>query len=193
MPEGQWIQKATGGVFHLEDPQADEVCIEDIASSLSKLCRFTGHTKEFYSVAQHCVLVSRFCNKEDALWGLLHDASEAYTGDLSRPLRLLWKGVAITENVYLRGFKEVESAIQCAVCQRFCLAPDMPAGVKAADNMMLLLERRDLLPYVEWPTDNIKLWELDKVGKLPAAKLTTWTHEQSKDYFLARYVEIVNG
>jgi hypothetical protein len=57
-------------------PNPDDIRIEDIAHALSNQCRFAGHAREFYSVAEHCVRVSQLCRPEEALWGLLHDASE---------------------------------------------------------------------------------------------------------------------
>lgn len=117
--------------------------IDDIAHALSQLCRYTGHSTAFYSVAQHSYLVSLHVPREFALWGLLHDAAEAYIGDMSRPL----KGM-------LPKFKEVEDKIMAAVCLRFNLspAPDMPPQVKKIDNAMLATEMRQFMldPPAPW-------------------------------------------
>src|SRR6266496_3875421 len=78
---------ASGKWFNVFNPKPEDVDIRDIAHALSNQCRFTGHTKEFYSVAQHSVLVSTFCAPEDAAWGLLHDASEAYLSDIASPVK----------------------------------------------------------------------------------------------------------
>ena len=75
---GDWIQTYLGIQFWPLDPRPEEVMLFDIAHSLSNMCRFTGHCREFYSVAQHSVIVSQNVPREDAAWGLLHDASEAY-------------------------------------------------------------------------------------------------------------------
>jgi len=77
----------SGGTFDILNPRAEDVRIEDIAHALSQQCRFTGHTKTFYSVAQHSVLASTLVAAPDELWALLHDASEAYMGDMNRPLK----------------------------------------------------------------------------------------------------------
>ena len=76
-------------------PNPDDIRIEDIAHALSNQCRFAGHAREFYSVAEHSVHVSQLCLPEHALWGLLHDASEAYLVDLPRPLKLLPEFAAV--------------------------------------------------------------------------------------------------
>src|SRR4051812_43149736 len=75
----------TGKWFNVLDPNPDEVDIEDIAHALALQCRFTGHTDEFYSVAQHSVLVANHCPSEYGIYGLLHDGSEAYLSDIARP------------------------------------------------------------------------------------------------------------
>jgi hypothetical protein len=84
---GDWIQTYSGRQFWPLDPRVEDVHLEDIAHALSNVCRYTGHVREFYSVAEHSVHVSWSCEPEDALWGLLHDASEAYLADMARPVK----------------------------------------------------------------------------------------------------------
>jgi hypothetical protein len=85
-----WIETRTGNRFNFTHTQdISGINIEDIGHSLGNLCRFTGHCNYFYSVAQHSVHVSYLVPKEKAVWGLLHDAAEAYVGDMSSPLKLL--------------------------------------------------------------------------------------------------------
>lgn len=82
-----WILTSTGRQFWPLQPRADEICIEDIAHHLSMQCRFTGATRFHYSVAQHSVLVSQLApDGENPLWGLLHDAAEAYLVDVATRL-----------------------------------------------------------------------------------------------------------
>ena len=89
--KGDWIQTFTGRAFYVLDPRPEDVDIEDIAHALSMQCRFAGHCREFYSVAQHSVTASWLVPPEDALWGLLHDAAEAYVVDLPRPIKRAWQ------------------------------------------------------------------------------------------------------
>jgi len=121
--------------FHPLDPRAQDIRIDDIGHALAHQCRFGGHTRQFYSVAQHSVLVSQLYRPEDALWGLLHDASEAYLQDVCRPLK---------DSVEFRAYRAAESRLQRCIVQRFGLAPEQPTSVKAADDWMLAVEARDL-------------------------------------------------
>lgn len=116
------IRTFTGREFNLASPTPEQVFIEDIAHALSQLCRFTGHTNQFYSVAQHSVAVSLRVPKEFALWGLLHDAAEAYVGDMSSPLKSICP-----------EYRGIEHNIMAAVCERFGLPYLEPLVVKEAD------------------------------------------------------------
>jgi hypothetical protein len=121
-------------------PTPDEVHVEDIAHSLSLLCRFNGHCLRFYSVAEHSVRVSRILPPGLALWGLLHDAGEAYLTDLPRPVKKSFPEFSALEDRVLRQ-----------VASRFSLSWPMPKEVKDADNRLLATEARDLM--APWPED----------------------------------------
>lgn len=116
---------------------------QDIARALSRICRFGGHTRHFYSVAQHCVLASQLVPQEDALAALLHDAPEAYIGDMVTPLKSL-----------MPAFQQIEQRVWAAIADRFGIDPVMPASIKRIDLQLLATERRDLLPgsSLEWPS-----------------------------------------
>lgn len=129
-----WIQTHSGIRFELLDPKPEMIDIHDIARALSHVCRFNGHVSRFYSVAQHSVLVSNIVGPEHALCGLLHDATEAYVGDVTRPLKAL-----------LPDYKTIEQRIWYAIAERFNLPPTLPLAIKHADNVALVTERRDLL------------------------------------------------
>lgn len=123
-----------GSYFFFDRPEEHDYLIEEIAHALSHICRFTGHTKEFYSVAQHSVLVSLLVPYEYKLEALLHDASEAYLGDVASPLKAL-----------LPQYKAIERRVEQAIARRYSLRFPLPKPVKIADGRMLVTEKRDLL------------------------------------------------
>ena len=84
----RWIQTYTGKKFFPMNPKTEDLDIIDIAHALSMKCRFVGHTKQFYSVAQHSVIVSWNCSNPHL--GLLHDAAEAYLPDVPAPIKDLY-------------------------------------------------------------------------------------------------------
>lgn len=140
--KGDWSQTFTGLQFWPLDPRPEDVRAEDIAHALSLQCRFAGHCREFYSVAEHSVLVSEWIWDETngdriaSLAGLLHDASEAYCVDVPRPLK-----------PFLTGYREIEHGVMRAVETWAGLpigACEAPI-VKRADEALLMTEARDLM------------------------------------------------
>lgn len=129
------MQTFSGKVVDLAHFTEDDVRMVDIAHALSIITRFTGHTTEPYSVAQHSIMVSRIIEPRYALWGLLHDASEAYLGDVSRPLKSM-----------LSDYRGLERHVQQTIAKRYGLAWPMPEEVHRADNIALVTEKRDILP-----------------------------------------------
>lgn len=130
---GQWMQTFTGRRFWPLDPRPEDIHVEDIAHALSLQCRYAGHCVNFYSVAEHCVLLAEHVADPFKRWALLHDASEAYLVDIPRPV----KGD-------LANYREIEARVMAAVCERFGLPPDMPAEVADADWRIIGDERRNL-------------------------------------------------
>jgi len=120
------------------DPSVDEVRIEDIAHALSLQCRYAGHCTEFYSVAEHSVRASYIVPQEDRLWALMHDASEAYLVDLPRPVKRYSEIGA--------HYKNAEERLMLVICAKFGIDHVEPSSVKAADDIMLMTEKRDLMP-----------------------------------------------
>lgn len=167
---GDWMTTFTGRRFWPLDPRPEDVCLEDIAHALARQCRFAGHTREFYSVAQHSVIVSQSCDPQDALWGLLHDASEAYLSDLVRPVK---------HDALLDGYRTVEDAVMRSICAAFGLGREQPPSVTRADRAVLGRELRDVvnLPAgYTWPAS---------AGSM--ALLEAWRSELAERVFLERY------
>lgn len=157
------------------EPTAEMVDIEVIAHVLSQQCRFAGHTNKFFSVAQHCVIVSNMCEPQDALWGLLHDASEALIVDVPRPLKRQ-KGFEF--------YMECEAKIMMAVCDRYKLPYTMPLSVKLADDLALALEFRDLMYYPMKEIIADSIFEQD-LSKFPT--LQSMPPKLAQDVFLGMY------
>lgn len=139
---GDWFLSLKGRQIWPLDLRPEDVDIVEIAHALANICRFGGHVPAgFYSVAQHSVLVASVLPPELRLVGLLHDATEAYCGDLVRPLK---------HSPELAAFREMENAMWPAIAERFGLPLAIPGEVKEADRRMLQTERRDLLAPREW-------------------------------------------
>lgn len=126
---------STGMNINLLSVKPEDIFMADIAISLSRQARYLGHTSEFYSVAQHSVIVSKALPDGLKLWGLLHDAAEAYVGDIIHPIK---KALPL--------FRAIEDSITSAIAEHFQLDGDkIPEDVKAVDTIAALTERRDLL------------------------------------------------
>lgn len=142
------IETFTGDVYNFQDPDYESIHLEDIAHALSNHCRYAGHTRRFYSVGEHSVIVSRILekqgyNKAMQTLGLFHDAHEAYVMDAPRPLKPLLGD----------AFKEVANKADVAVAKwltsvtTYAVAPQYfnDRAVKLADNMALVAERKQLM------------------------------------------------
>ena len=123
----------SGVYFDFLDPQLATIFVNDIAWGLANTCRFGGHSLEFYSVAQHSVLCASLVEPEHQFAALMHDAAEAYTGDMIAPLKQLCP-----------DFKAVERRVEAAVFARFGISTPLHPSIKHADLRMLRTEQRDL-------------------------------------------------
>lgn len=135
-----WICTASGRQVRPLALSPDQIAIEDVAAALAKQCRFGGHCRAFYSVAQHSVHVAELLEHEGpeaALTGLLHDASEAYLVDLPGPIK---------HAPEMTGYRDAEERLNDAVATAFKLPRPAPASIKAADQAMFAAELRDLMP-----------------------------------------------
>jgi len=165
------MQTFTGKLVDLSRFSVEDVRLPDIAHALACINRYTGHAVAPYSVAQHSVLVSHLCEPEHALWGLLHDASEAYLGDVARPLKML-----------LPAYVELEHHVQRTIAKVFGLSWPMPKGVKVADNKALIAEKRALMS-----VDHDWGIEADPVH----APINPYCWQQAKQMFENRFKELV--
>lgn len=186
-----WIQTYSVGQFWPLDPRTDEVRIADIGHALSMLCRFTGHVREFYSVAEHSVRVSIEAERRAradglsdtevghiAQWGLLHDASEAYLVDLARPVKRL---------PAMEPYRSAEANLTRVIAARFGLVPTTtePALVKEADVVLCYTEARDLFPSVhpEWR------WGAEP---LPS-RIVPLGPKEARSWFCRRFLDLFPG
>ncbi len=165
------MQTFTGKLVDLANFTAYDVRLPDIAHALACINRYTGHAVAPYSVAQHSVMVSKLCEPQDELWGLLHDASEAYLGDVARPLKAL-----------LPDYVELEHHVQQTIGKHFGLSWPMPPSVKVADNRALMAEKRVLMSVEhDWGI------EADPV----TAPINPYCWQQARQMFENRFKEIV--
>lgn len=177
--DDQWIGLLSGAQFNYNRPSESDVTLDDLASALSNICRFSGHLPCFYSVAQHLVNTSRIVDPEFAFDALMHDTVEAFTNDLPTPLK--WA---------LPIFKELEVKIEGAMAEKFGFNYPYPPQVKQADIEMLILEKlyvkkddRVWSQYEGIVVDHL----VDKVDLKP------WQPQRAKREFLERYEELLNA
>ena len=130
-----YVATYTGRQFYPLDPQQDQVDIEDIAHGLAYQCRFNGQTRHFYSVAQHSLIVAGLVPKRFRLAALLHDAAEAYMGDMVKPLKQLFP-----------KFSAIEAKVMAAIGARYGITDFEDRAIKRADLVALAMEKRDLMP-----------------------------------------------
>ena len=141
-----WLQTHSGLKVYPLAMKLEDINISDIAWALSNICRFNGHCTTFYSVASHSIIVARIIynattDKHLALWGLLHDASEAYLGDIVRPLKHLPE---------FGFYREKEVVLQNTILDRFGIYNEYPADwnepdiIKNTDRFMIYLENEHI-------------------------------------------------
>jgi 5'-deoxynucleotidase YfbR-like HD superfamily hydrolase len=168
------ILTKSGQYFDFLHPERYSIEITDIAHALANTCRFAGQCKQFYSVAQHSVYVSRIVPEEDAFAGLMHDCAEAFIGDVSRPLKRM-----------LPDYRVIEKRIEAALFAGLGLPAKLPDSVKLADRQMLFSEQAKLLP----PHDDE--WAvLEGIGPAPGIIVTPLWPDEAYAAFMERYHEL---
>lgn len=176
---GPYLQTVSGHWVNPFDPDPDQIELADISRALANQCRFGGHCRTFYSVAQHCVIVSQLIeaeggSAEDALAALMHDAAEAYLGDLPHPIK--------HRSSLGAAFIEAEKPLERVIRDRFAIA-DPSAAIKRIDRALLATERRAFsAERWQWP-------ELAGVESIDL-KLEGWPPDEAAEAFLRRFEEL---
>lgn len=158
-----YIRTFLGRRFDFDNHRHYNLNIEEIAHSLSQQCRWTGHTKKFYSVAQHCVLCAQNVSKEFEFEALMHDASEAFIGDVSSPLKKK-----------LPDYKKISEPIERFICDYYLLPFPHSPEIKVIDNILMETEGRQL----------INGWKADENIQPLDMTIKPWSSEWAKAEFL---------
>lgn len=191
---GHWLQTRSGRAFYPCSPLPEDVDIFDIAHALSMICRFGGHSRVFYSVAQHSILVAYEAeraglNRAVCLAALLHDAAEAYVGDMIWPLK---------RAIGHLGYDDIEAQVQAAILDRFGLLKlpeELRAQVKHFDLVLLATEKRDLMAgggiggagrEAEAAREKLGAWHCDEIAPAPE-RIQPWVPAEAREAFLATF------
>ena len=170
------IELLDGTMFSYTNPDVSSITIEMLADVLSRINRFAGHTKHFYSVAQHAANCSLIVAEGFELEALLHDTAEAFTNDLPTPLKVM-----------LPKVKQIEGKIEKALAAKFGTAYPMADEVKLADLQMLGIEKDYLKP-------SSSHWAiLDGIDYEPLASkavMGKMNPDEARTFFLRRYREL---
>lgn len=171
------IVTSTGLYFDILETTFDMVCIEDIAHALSQGNRFTGHPKFPYPVSQHSRLGSYVVPQVYAMRFLLHDASEAYLGDMNRPLKHFTSAG--------EEYRKVEKRIQGLIYNKFGLSEIEPEIIHEIDTQMLYAEKAQIMPATEWKNQ----WSKDKTAA--DVRILETSFRVNKALFLDRFYNIL--
>jgi hypothetical protein len=124
---GNWMQTYTGRKFYPLDPRPEDIDIMDIAHCLARMCRYSGHTKKFYSVAEHSVLMAEAFPQYAAI-AILHDAAEAFFGDLPKPIKVM-----------IPEFKRYENYLLSMIYSKFTNIPFDEITIEQIEQMDLYM------------------------------------------------------
>ena len=180
---GPWLETFSGVHFHPLDPHPEDVRIEDIAHALSNVCRYAGHSRFFYSVAEHSVYVAGLVRPELRLAALVHDGGEAYTGDWPRPLKHPGGGEGLEATRAARWYRWIENKNRAAIHQ--ALGLDWPLEkndgleIDRADFRVLSTEARDVMSGgADWGME---------LAPVPSLRIAGWSPKHAEGRFLAAF------
>lgn len=162
----------TGIWFTPLNPKERDVKIIDIAHALSMVCRFGGHAKKFYSVAEHCVKCAEISDESNKLNCLLHDASEAYIGDMCAPIK--------EQSDFGALYKGYEKKLQNCINNKF--GCNKNKQVQIYDRMMLAKEGPELIPNYDW----------EDMGPIAQTEIECWSPNYAYDNFINAFKKYTN-
>lgn len=171
-----YIVTSSGIKFNLLETTPDMITVEDMAHSLANQCRWTGHSKFHYSIAQHSYYCSFLGPVENLFWHLNHDNSEAYIGDMNRPLKHFTEAGD--------AYRKVEHPLQTLIYQTVGLHGEEPESVKLADEAVLYAELEQLIP-----TPTFDMASNNPFGRSKAAniQIEEWSTRKAEQMWLDRY------
>lgn len=177
---GDWQTMASGRTVWPLDPRPEEIDIEDIAHHLARINRWGGATRDPYSVAQHSVMLALYFELGDqrplTKWALLHDAAEAYLGDVVRPLK-----------PFIPAYRRFEAQLERVIWTKFGLIGELPEAVKAADTAILGDERDQLFK----TNAHARLKRPGETGL--GTKLCPWSPSRAEEAFLTAFRIVFPG
>ena len=171
-----WIVTRSGRRIDFPTPDRESIDFNDIAEALAKTCRFNGHCRGFYSVAQHCVIAGRHManlGRGLGIYGILHDAHEAYTGDIVRPMK----------EILAEHLKPIEEALDAVIYHVAGVTPPDEAirfWIKQIDLRLLMTEKRDLV------TDRGHMWSVH-AEPYRHESITPWPWESAMTRWLTNF------
>ena len=170
--KGATILMRSGAYFDFDRPEASPFTIDDIAQGLSNICRFAGQCDPFYSVAEHSFWCSFLVPPEHAWAALMHDAAEAFIGDMVKPLKEI-----------MPAYRAIEKRVETAIFARFNVPDPLPRAVREADITMLATEQLYLMR-------NKDDWDWTRGYEPADIKLECWKPDRAKEAFLRRFDEL---
>lgn len=172
---GPTILCRSGAYFDFENPEASDFTIEDVAHGLAHICRFNGHCQRFYSVAEHSVHVSSLVPFQYSYSALMHDAPEAFVGDVPKPLKAM-----------LPDYRRIEERVESAVLSRFNVSLPLHPCVKQADVAMLRAEQAQAM-------GNCDEWGGLEGIEPPMVLLGFWSPEEARARFIDQFERLAWG